>query len=180
MWRKAGAGEDEGIEQDAPEQAMDIAAFAMVSLVDDAGLMGLFKTQSTYLHFVERGDSTGRLPPLEDRTVRISLLHIGENRMVKLGEDSFYLGQPDGDDPQGKFEVTPLYPFVNYEEEITLHPFIHETLTSGESRDTYAAILDIDILDFHEEVMAFEHLLELWRFLEICLTGQALRPEDVI
>lgn len=108
----ANADEDGSEGQDATDQAMDMVAYALVSVVDEAALLDLFNAQSTRLEFVEREGSNGRLPPVKDRFVRISVLDFAEKRVVKLSEGDFCSRTPYMGDPEEICRITAPCRFV--------------------------------------------------------------------
>lgn len=164
-------GNDDEIEgEGATDQAMDMVAYALVSLVDEAALLDLFNTESTHLQFLEREGSNRRLPLLDDRiVVRISVLDLGENRIVKLSEG--FLHAPDADHPE-RCEVTVPCQFMCFDEKIEFYPSF-KTIW-GEGAHQYVVTVDLSIFyvpNFDEDENAQEDenvcdhrvLLELWK-----------------
>ncbi len=103
--------------QDPP--AISTAAFALVPLVDEEALFNLFTTQSTSVQFVDRDGSSERLPPADYRVVRISMLDVGLDRVMKLGEGYFLSESYGGEDPFDSYHSTSSRKLTPSFEEVT-------------------------------------------------------------
>jgi len=118
----------------------------------------------------------------EDRFVRVSVLDNAEKRVVKLGERTFSWYLPlNAGDPEGWCEITPCQ-FVCFDDEIDFSPSFSEGgMTSGDNGDDQVVTVQLSIVyaHFHEEdwqeaVCDHSECLELWKILELCLTGEVL------
>ena len=160
--------------------AVDIVTYALVSLMDEAALLDLFNAQSTHFQFVERERSNGRLPPVEDRFVRISILDLGENRMVKLSEGNLLWRTTNVGDRKESCRITTSCRFECFDEKIEFQANFEE-----EGGDQYAVMINLSIVyaqnplyddieeDWQEEVCDPSVLLDFWKTMEICMTGGA-------
>jgi hypothetical protein len=166
--------------------AVGIVAYALVSLMDEAALLDLFNAQSTHFQFVEREGSNERLPPVEDRFVRISILDLGENRMVKLSEGDFLWRTTNVGDREESCRITTPCRFVCFDEKIEFQAnFEEEVTTTEEGGDQYAVMINLSVVyaqnphyddieeDWQEEVCDPSVLLDFWKTMEICMTGGA-------
>lgn len=161
-----------GINENSWKDELDLpmnntVAFVLVPLVDDVALLTLFTTQATHLQFVGRGAGTERLPAEEFQIVRISILNFEANRVMKLAER--YL---DEDFVHG----AQCFP-SSLEQYITVAP-IFEEIVASEGKDMKSAAtvrLSVEAFDGYrpELFTQFSLVLELWKFLEICLAGES-------
>jgi hypothetical protein len=178
-----GMGQEQ-YEDKEPQQEMDTLAFALVPLVDEAGLMGLLDPQSTRLQFVEQGRRTGRLLPLENQFARISILDLKKDRVYKLSECYFPQGTSSVADPEEVYDFTATRRFCCFDREVQIFPSFEEEATPFEGKDdnhvvTVKLIVVTRCCDEDEdedenedgEVQDFASVLELWKFLELCLTA---------
>lgn len=122
--------------RDATDQAMDMVAYALVSLADETVLLDLFNSQSTPLHFVDREDGIRCLPHACDRFVRVSVMDFAEKRVVKLGEGGFYWDQSLAGVLEETYFVTASCQFECFDKMIEFIPSFEEVAsTSGEDDD---------------------------------------------
>lgn len=80
--------------------------FALVPLVDQQALFTLFTTHSTSVQFLTRDGHPERLPPADYRVVRISVLDLGLDRVMKLGEGYFVSESYEDEDPFDDYNST--------------------------------------------------------------------------
>lgn len=146
---------------------MDITvAYALVPLVDDTALLAPFTTQTTYLQDVKREGALERLPPEESQIMRVSMLDFGADRVVKLCEgyfddmESVWGASCDLSSLQQSLIVTPVFEEVAVSE------------NEGSKRAT-TVMLSAESQDNQgPENLHFPSVLELWKCLELCLSGE--------
>lgn len=179
----ATGNEGMGLEEDEdgePKQEMEIVAFAAVSLMDETGLMGLLDSHSTRLQFVEQGRRTRRLIPLENQIARISIFDLKKDRVYKLSESYF----PQSAFSSSVYDFTATRRFSCFDREIQIFPSFEEEATSSEGKDGNRVVtVKLDVVtrccdgdededaDDDRELQKFTTALELWKFLELCLTA---------
>jgi len=159
----AKAGQDLDEEEEDPDQAMDIVAFVLMPPADEVGLMDLFNTQSTRLQFLEKGGSTGRLAPLENRYARISILNLAENRVRKLSVVFFEKALFDDG---GEFYYSRITCYFScFDQAVDCLPTFEKEADSpgeeGKKLGTATVKLGVDLPGQDEQ--AFASVLELWK-----------------
>lgn len=145
-------------------------AFALVPFSDEASLMSLFQGHTTRLQLV---NEDCEVPDEDERMVTISILDLGRDRVVKLSEDmcgdafeSFcYLKFLR----QGASFTATIMPVENegqHEEDR-----VAEEMTS----QAFTVKLAAGTSDYgggsQDEEQHFSSILDLWKFLSICMTG---------
>lgn len=160
-------------EPDPP--AVSTVAFVLVPLVDEAALLALFSTQSTCLQFVEGEGHFERLRPAEDRVVHISIVDLQADRVVKMNEEVFQVEEGE-EGPVVVHDRMAEHYFHSFEQSLMLSPSIeHEAVASGvEDGDQAATVLLFEeIFDesAYNESQSFASILELWKCLNLFLTG---------
>lgn len=172
---------DEDGEEKERKGAMGIFAFVLAPLVDEAGLMNIFSSHSTRLQYVEREGigRSDRLPP--SRYVQVSVLDIGENRVMKVG--GCCLLETSADECILMYRCTCA--FLDRLVHVTAS-FDEEAATCGEEGDGHVATFQLHVHtarveegeDVGREEQEFASVLEVWKFLELCMTGTACTRDD--
>jgi len=168
-----------GRRSEVPDQPMtNTAAYALVPLSDQEALLALFTTQSARIQFLSREGKADKLPPAEHRVVRISVLDLESDRVIKLGEgDSYWDAYADDEDSFEAFQCTSSRHFYCFEQIVQLTPSFEDKIVATVGEESTSAVtvkLSTEILGFqgYNETPEFTSVLELWKFLEICLTGE--------
>lgn len=140
--------------------------------------MALFTTQSTRIQFLSREGKADTFPPAEHCVVRISVLDLESDRVIKLGEgDSYWDAYADDEDSFEVFQCTSSRHFYCFEQIVQLTPIFEEKVVATVGKETISAVtvkLSTEILGCggNSETPELASVLELWKFLEICLTGE--------
>ena len=119
-----------------------------------------------------------RLPPADYRIVRISLLDLRANRVMKLGEGFFdrWLSI-DGGPSSGRYYPTSSRHFLGLDRIIDLMPSFKEKVNiAGVEGGGLATTVMLSVYinpDTGDNFQNFSSVLELWKFLEICMTGES-------
>lgn len=148
-------------------------AFALVPVMDEAALLGLFTTQTTHLQCVREG-SIQRFPPAANQFARISLLDSKKNRVIKLTE-----GYHNG----VGFMWGPKCFWSSLNQIIMLEPVLEQAaLPAGrEGKCTGTIMLSVEVRDRNRGIPVNSHFtstLEVWKFLEICLSGESMKAAE--
>jgi hypothetical protein len=144
-------------------------AFALVPFCDEASLMSLFQGHTTRLHFVKEDSE---LPDEDERIVTISILDLGRDRLVKLSKD---FGDYDFESycnlaflRQGASFTASILPVENEGQQ-------EENGHSGDNASqAFTVKLTPETYDFEgddRDEQHFSSILDLWKFLSICMTG---------
>lgn len=166
-----------GSSPDKPDLCLkDTVAFALVPVADQNALFRLFTAQRTQLQFVGQNGESERLPPPKNRVARISVLDLGSDRVMKLGECGFYDGVDDEEEVSNPFSLSTLNFSATSVADFTL--ICKERLVAGQAAKYTATVqLSVEAATSYmmEEVEPpeFASILELWKFWEICLTGDS-------
>lgn len=184
---EVGVGQDMGGKafggMDVRDHMLDIKAFALLPLVDENGLMDLFDGNGTQLQFVEQGVRTGILPATGERKLRISVVDLNANCVMKLSEGYHMVDTSDDGDAEEIYQRTARCSFSCFDHDILFSPSVEESfkewaLPSGEEDFDYVATVSLKVetvkagWNFKEH--EFDSILELWKMLELCLTGYSL------
>lgn len=167
-----------GMRSNVPDQPLpNTVAFEVVPLADKEALLALFTTQTTDVQFLERDGSSERLPPADYRVARISLLDVGSARVMKLGEVYSYSEAFKNEEPIDLYHSTSARNFYCFEQIVRLTPDFEESVTATKKKGSkYAASvkLSVEILGFEgaNGTSEFSSVLNLWKFSEICMTGE--------
>jgi hypothetical protein len=157
--------------QNLPDHPMDKSiAFALVPLADEAALLGIFTTQTTHLQCVREGSiDRERFSPEDYQFARISLLDFEGNRVMKLTE-----GYHNG----AGFMWGPKCILSSLDQIIMLEPVFEQVAlpAGGEGECTATVMLSVEVRDRDRRLPVNSHFsstLEVWKFLEICLSGES-------
>jgi hypothetical protein len=118
--------------------------FALVPLVDQEALFNLFTTQSTSIQFLTRDRHTERLPPADYRVVWISVLGLGLDRVMKLGEGYFLSESYKDEDPVEFCHSTSSRNFYCFDQNCELTPSFEE-VTETRHGSSYAATVKLSL-----------------------------------
>lgn len=175
---------DEGGEEKERKKAMAVFAFVLIPLVEEAGLMNIFSSQSIRLQLVDREDinRSGRLP--NSRFVQVSILDLGENRVMKIGECCLLETSADEYIHMYLCTCASLTHMVHF-----TASFDEEVTPCGVEGDGHVATFKLYVNTVHwkynrmeedsygegvEEVHEDQEsasVLEVWKFLELCMAG---------
>ncbi len=156
------------------DESIDIAAHALVHLADEEGLMSLFSKQITHLDFVEGEGAVGQR--LQQRIVHIFVLDLEGSHAMKMGTGHYV---QDACDPSAQtYEHNTLCAFYCQAQSMVFIPSFEERAAAYASKAVAAAAtakLSVKASavndDDYNEMQDFASMLELWKFLEVCLTG---------
>jgi len=116
-----------------------------------------------------------QLPPAEDRVVHIFMVDLLANRVEKMSKVQYKVKETD--EGSSLVHVCIIaFGFHSSEQTFVLTPSIEqEVVISGVEDGGQAATVMLSVLILGESTyngpQSFASILELWKFLEICLTG---------
>lgn len=127
---------------------------------------------------MERGAST--LPPVEDGFVRISVVDLGEDRVVKLSDGTFSYKIQDAGDPEEIFSLTTKCIFSFLHQEVHFVPsFENMEMAGGNVITVNLCVYTLHVNDDEEagEVeeedrveQEFASVMDVWKLLDFCMT----------
>jgi hypothetical protein len=102
----------------------------------------------------------------------ISILDLQTNRVVKLGKGAENFNYINGDERSEYYEGIGICSFDTLSQSVNLIPSFQEGVIASDGKRSATVRLLVEIRDYEGIQRQFDSISELWKFLEICMTGK--------